>query len=90
MFNLVALIYLLTSRSYAANFDQALVTISNQCPEVKLLVIKKSLIELHQNRFCGNTFTTLLLKECPQVTCSSLQSIADILSNSKSGAVIGR
>ena len=91
MFNFVVIIYLLTtSRIYAAGFEQAIVNISNQCPDVKLLVIKKSLIELHQNHFCGNTFTSLLLKECPQVTCSSLQSIADTLSNNKSGAIIGR
>ncbi len=74
----------------AASLDEIITSISNECPQLNKLVIKKSLIELHSSKFCSSTFTTLLLNDCSKLNCSTLISYSDSLSEGSSGSVIGR
>lgn len=75
---------------HAASLDEVITSISKECTQVNRLVIKKSLIELHNSKFCSSTFTTLLLNGCSKLSCSTLISYSENLSDRNSGSVIGR
>lgn len=91
MSKILILLLLLSIRlTHAASLDEIITTISSECPQVNRLVIKKSLIELHNSKFCSSTFTTLLLNKCNKLNCSELISHSESLSESNSGSIIGR
>jgi hypothetical protein len=91
MYKILIFSYLLSlTTAHAASLNEIITSVNTQCPQVNRLVIKKSLIELHSSRFCTGTFTTLLLNDCSQLSCNTLISISDNLSDTNSGSVIGR
>ncbi|MBP9679788.1 MAG: hypothetical protein KBD76_00165 [Bacteriovorax sp.] len=86
MLKSLLLIFTLSANlALSADLSEIINSISAQCPKVNILIIKKSLIEMRGSNFCQGTFTSILLKECPQINCSTLTSI-----NTNAGAVIGR
>jgi hypothetical protein len=89
MKKLCLLFFLVSNFSIAGGLDEYMSAISNQCTDINQLIVKKSLIELTQEQSCNSPFTTLLLKQCPQLKCASLINSLVTLNGVKSGSVIG-
>ena len=75
---------------HAVSLDEVITSISKECTQVNRLVIKKSLIELHNSKFCSSTFTSILLNDCSKLSCTTLIYYSENLSDRNSGSVIGR
>jgi hypothetical protein len=89
MKKLCLFLFLVCNYSMAGGLDEYMSAITSQCSEINQLIIKKSLIELTQEQSCNSPFTTLLLKQCPQLKCASLINNLVTLNGVKSGSVIG-
>jgi hypothetical protein len=76
--------------SNAGGLEDYINAVKTQCLNINPLIIKKSLIELTHDQNCGNSFTSLLLRECPNVSCSLLLNNWVTFNNAKAGAVIGK
>ena len=76
--------------SYSGSLEDYLNLVSSQCETTNKLIIKKSLIELIQGHDCKAAFTSLLLRDCPQLSCKILNSYLNSLNSSQSGAVVGK
>ena len=74
----------------AGSLDEYLSTIGKKCPMVNSLIIKKSLIELTKNLSCEEMFTSLLLKQCSALNCSTLKNSFASYNSSNQGAVVGQ
>jgi hypothetical protein len=85
----ILILFIFNPSLYAGGFEDYRQTILAKCPTINQLVIKKSLIELTQSQDCSALFTASLLKDCPQINCTSLINYWYTSNNSKSGAVIG-
>ncbi|MDO9181599.1 MAG: hypothetical protein Q7U04_04285 [Bacteriovorax sp.] len=83
-------IFFYSLMTYAGGLEDYMSAINNQCPSINQLIIKKSLIEIARSQACNSSFTNLLLKECPQINCSTLLNNWISFNNTNSGAVIGK
>jgi hypothetical protein len=81
---------ILNSNVFASGLEEYIASVHNQCAGVNQLIIKKSLIEITQDQNCTEVFTSLLLKQCPQVNCFKLLSFWASFNNTTSGSVIGK
>ena len=75
---------------HAGGLDEYLTTLSSKCPGVKSLIVKKSLIEITNNKNCNEPFTALLLRECPQLSCTEVIGYWGSFNSTNAGAVIGK
>ena len=87
---IISCLLCLSLNLHAESLEDYLSTISNLCPVSNKLIIKKSLIELTSAQNCTTLFTSLLLKDCPQLNCNSLVDHWVAFNSKNSGAVIGK
>ncbi len=86
----LAISLLFSVNSFAGGLQDYMTSISGKCPNVKNLIIKKSLIEMTNGKDCNESFTALLLKECPQISCSAVMDSLVSFNTSNMGVVIGK
>ena len=87
---LLLILFVFSFSSYSGGLDEYMNVVSSYCPSANKLIIKKSLIELTQDQNCKSSFTSLLLKDCPQLNCTVLIGFLTSLNSVQNGAVIGK
>lgn len=70
--------------------DEYYKSINKICPSTNVLLIKKSLLEISSEQSCTSLFTSVLLKECPKLTCLFLVENWSTINAKNSGAVVGK
>lgn len=65
--------------------------IQGQCSGIEVLLVKKSMIEFHQEtgRACQKIFSKTIIKRCEQLSCEQLTKIYQDSFNGIGGSVIG-
>lgn len=65
--------------------------LSSQCQELNILLVKKSMIELHheEGKSCTQRFTKALLVKCPSINCKDIQNFYTGSMKVKRGSIIG-
>lgn len=87
--NLLILLMILLPVVARANLALFADSISKECPNQSVLLVKKVAIELRETNKCDERFSSDLLKKCPALDCRKLSGLYRESFLIRKGTVIG-